>query len=170
MFIAEKRYRLPKAIISVQLLLSALLAAGCAAEPDGQTSGNVVEPELRSHTQPSAPALRDRDLIAGVWVVERTEPPMPSEDGWPIVVTVGPDRIDAISQCMPFHWLYGVVDGRLVLAPQPHGSPVCLRPFTFSEQAFQALMQSATAMTLAGDRLYVSGPHGRVVLRRYEAS
>ncbi len=107
--------------------------------------------------------------MLGRWTVERTLPPMPSADGWLILVTVGRDRIDAVSQCVAFHWLYGEVDGRLTLAPQSHGAPMCLRPLTFSEQAFQALMQSATAISLVGDRLIVSGPRGRVVLRRYEA-
>ncbi len=106
--------------------------------------------------------------MTGRWVLDGAEPPLPLGDGWSILVTIGPERIDARSQCLPFHWLYGEVGGRLVLAPQQHDGPVCLRPLTFSEQAFAVLMQTATRIDARADRLVVSGPRGRLLLRRYE--
>lgn len=153
----------------------ALTAIGCSPPSDeaqnagGQDKRLPVSAQRDVAAAEPGPVLPERSQLIGRWRVERTEPALPPGDGWSIVVTIGAERIDARSQCLPFHWQYGEVAGRLVVAPRPHDGPVCLRPLTFSESAFAALMQAATRIERRDDRLVVSGPRGRVILRPQEA-
>jgi hypothetical protein len=116
--------------------------------------------------RPVEPVLPDRDMLRGNWVVFAiggNERPPRSDY---IHVRFGKDVISAQSQCIPFRWTYGELDGRLSIVPKRLDGPVCLRPLSFWEAAFRDVIGSATRIEVRDEDMLVYGAKGIAHLRR----
>jgi hypothetical protein len=125
-----------------------------------------VAQEPPASVPPAEPVLPERERLKGDWVVVAIggdeQPPRSAY----IHVRFGKDAISAQSQCIPFRWTYGELNGRLRVVPKRWDEPVCLRPLSFWEAAFRDVMGSANRIELRDEDLLVYSPNGIAQLRR----
>lgn len=133
-----------------------------------QAWAELQHPARRTRPAPppgSSPRSLDQAFpYRGRWVViainGRARPPGDP----PITVGLGPDRIEARSQCIPWRWTV-LPSGERPRTRLTNGSePVCDRMQSPWEQAFEAAMSSAAEFQLRGADLRVIGD-AEVVLR-----
>jgi hypothetical protein len=113
---------------------------------------------------PPGPSRQEHSL-EGSWRVGEIDG-RASGDGWPIEVRIGPDRIEARSQCRTYLWRYRLAGDALTTESLPDAGVQCLRPTTMTEGRFAGVMGSATTVEARGETRVLRGPAGMLVLER----
>jgi heat shock protein HslJ len=112
------------------------------------------------------PLLPEQSKLVGNWILASIDGSPPPPRAYPIEIVFKEGEVGARSQCVSFAWLTGVEEGRLKLSVPNRPVAMCARGLSDWERRFQAAMASAGYIESAGDELIVTGPKGKLRLKR----
>jgi hypothetical protein len=126
-------------------------------------------PERCAFEWPSAnapPLLPEGPKLLGDWILVSIDDAAPPPHAPPIEVTFTDGAVSAQSQCVTYRWLIGEEDGRLRLKTPPGPVAMCARATSPWEDRFGAAMAAASYVESSSEGLIVTGPKGRLKLKR----
>ena len=115
---------------------------------------------------PPPPPLPDRALLLGNWLLESIDGASPPPRAHPVEVIFTDGAVGARSQCVTYNWLIGVEAERLRLRTPPGPVGMCARATSPWEDRFGTAMAAAERIDSDGREMTVTGPRGRLKLKR----
>ena len=112
------------------------------------------------------PLLPEPSKLLGKWILVSIDDAAPPPHAPPIELTFTDGAVSARSQCVTYDWLIGEKDGRLNLHTPPGPVDTCFRMTSEWEDRFAAGMSAASTIESAGEGLIVTGPKGKLKLKR----
>ena len=112
------------------------------------------------------PLLPERSKLLGNWILESIDGSAPPPGAPPIEIVFTDGEVGARSQCVSFAWLYALEEGRLRLKVPNRLVAMCARGLSDWEKRFEAAMPAAAYIESDGARIIVTGPKGKLILKR----
>ena len=112
------------------------------------------------------PLLPERSKLLGKWILVSIDDAVPPPQAPPIEVSFTDGAVSARSQCVTYDWLIGEEEGRLRLKTPPKSVAMCDRATSPWEDRFGAALAAAGTIESAGEGLIVTGPKGKLKLKR----